>query len=169
MKSLTVFRHGKASRSEKYPVDFDRPLTKRGPKDVAISVRVLLRLSPEIDWIISSPARRTRQTAEILHDSMGLRRGIIWEEDLYESGTDNALSIVQQVPNEVQHVLLVGHNPTMEEIISGICVGTTNHFSCSLSTSGFATMECEVMRWEQMRWGCGTLYQLVRPRMLKNL
>lgn len=169
MKTLTLLRHGKSVRDDDFPVDIDRPLAMRASKDLAISIDVLRQIEPPVDWMISSTARRARQTAEIVKDGLELANSIIWEQDIYEQGVDSLLAILGEIPDEVEHALVVGHNPTLEQMVSGLCAGSAHHLTNSLPTSGIANLELQIMRWDQVRWGCGTLKLFLRPRLLKYL
>ena len=169
MKYVTMLRHGKSIRSDDFPIDYDRPLAKRGLKDVERAVKVLANLSPPIDWIVSSPARRARQTASIVGEALNLDDRILWEEDIYGRGYETLFLILQEIPDEIDHALVVGHNPTLEEIISGLCSGSDCSLANSLPTSGIATIELDIARWNQIRWGCGELRLFLRPRLLKGL
>ena len=101
-------------------------------------VKVLDQFSPRIDWIVSSPAVRAQQSAQIVAEQMGLEDHILWEPVVYESGPEALLSLVERVPAEKQHTLIVGHNPTLEQMISGLCAGSVSRMTCSLPTSGVA-------------------------------
>lgn len=169
MKSLTILRHGKAVHSEKHPVDSDRPLTKRGHKDIARATKVLKQLTPPIDWIVSSPALRARQTADAVAKELGLQDQIVAEPGLYELGADAILPALGKIPSEVEHALVVGHNPVLEELVSGLCAGSVSRLANSLPTAGIASLELQIMWWEQVRWGCGLLRLYLRPRLLRGL
>ena len=157
MKYLSLLRHGKAIRSNDFPVDRDRPLAKRAQADLAVVVKVMNQYSPPVDWIVSSPARRARQTAELAQEGLNGQVPIVWDEDIYEQGVEYIMSIVGEIPDKIEHVLLVGHNPTLEQMVSGLCAGSTHHLTNSLPTSGVATVELQIMSWSQVRWGCGSL------------
>lgn len=169
MKSLTIVRHGKAERGEEWPIDFDRPLTKRGHKDMALVARFLNGLKPPIDWIITSPARRARQSAEAIADGLGLQRQMVMQDAVYENGCEVVLGLLEQIPTEVQHALVVGHNPTLEQLVSGLCAGSPSRLANSLSAGGVASLELQIMWWEQIRWGSGVLKYYVRPKLLRTL
>ena len=169
MKSLTIVRHGKAEQGDGFPIDFDRPLAKRGKKDIARVITVLTALTPPVDWIVTSPARRARQTAELVADGLGLQRQMVTEDAIYESGCDAILALLERIPSEVQHAVLIGHNPTLEQLISGLCAGSPTRMINSLPTSGMANLELQIMWWEQVRWGSGLLRLYLRPHFMRKL
>src|SRR5262245_40716792 len=122
MKTLTIIRHAKTERPEGYASDFERPLTERGRKDAARLADVLARLEPPVDWLISSPALRTRQTTEILIAD-GDTNNLQWEPAVYEASAETLLDLLGKVPQDIQHVVIVGHNPGMEELVAGLVAG----------------------------------------------
>ena len=83
MKYLSIFRHAKAEHAQDYASDFDRPLTSRGRKDALQIGEVLSNFEPTIDWIVSSPAQRTRDTASAVTDALKFKRGVVWQEAIY--------------------------------------------------------------------------------------
>ena len=169
MKNLTILRHGKAARAEDYAVDFERPLTKRGLSDLDLVAGALVEFSPKVDWVMSSPAFRARQSTEYVAGRLAVPDQPIWEHSVYDGGPEALLSLVERVPAEKQHALIVGHNPALEQLLSGLCAGATSRFACSLPTSGVASVELQIMWWEQVRWGSGQLRLFLRPRLLRRL
>ncbi len=166
MRILTIVRHAKAEQPEAYPVDADRPLTKRGHKDAVKLAAILNSLKPPVGWIISSPALRTRQTTEHIVDSLHFAKPVIWEETIYRGYADTLLMALTSVPPEAQHVLLVGHNPGVEELVSGLCAGAQTRLNLAMSPASLAHIQLEIFWWNQIRWGCGQLEMLVRPKSI---
>src|SRR3954451_17617799 len=124
MKYLSVFRHAKAEHSDDYPVDFERPLTSRGQKDAYQISEILAGFEPPIDWIVSSPALRTRETATVVTAALRFKRGVVWQDAIYEADAEALLNVLSQVPVEMEHALIIGHNPGMEELVSGLAAGS---------------------------------------------
>lgn len=168
MKHLTILRHAKAEHLNDYPSDFARPLTSRGQKDAQLMAHLLLDIEPPVDWIVSSPAQRTRETTEALTAVLKFKRGIVWQEGIYEAQADTLLDLLSQVPAEMEHVLIVGHNPGLEELISGLVAGSTARLGITLPTAGLAHLSLELFGWNQIRWGCGTLHSLIRPKFVRS-
>jgi phosphohistidine phosphatase len=168
MKTLTIIRHAKAERPEGYAADFDRPLTERGRKDTARMADVLARLDPPIDWLISSPAVRTRQTTELLIADQDDTKNVQWEPAVYEASADTLLELLNKVPQEIQHVVVVGHNPGMEELVAGLVAGAPERLSLHMPTAALAHVHLEIFWWNQIRWGSGQLALLITPKVLKK-
>lgn len=167
-KYVTLVRHAKAKSSAKYDQDDQRPLTGKGRKQIKRIAPVLARAKAAPDWIVSSPARRAQQTAQLLADALGYEETIHWDDRIYAASATTLLDVLRDMPDVAQHVVLVGHNPGMEDLVSGLCSGTESRLNLRLSTAGVAHLQPEIYHWHQLRWGCGRLRFLVAPRYLKR-
>lgn len=167
-KTLTIVRHAKAERPEGFASDFDRPLTTRGQNDAERIGAALKRLAAPIDWWISSPALRTRQTIEGIHAVAGAGQPIQWEPAIYEASAETLLVAVSRIPPEAEHALIVGHNPGMEELVAGLAAGAPERLNLRMPTAAVAHLQLELFRWDQLRWGCGRLELLFSPKLLKK-
>ena len=168
MKHLSILRHAKAEHIEEYATDIERPLTSRGHKDARQIGEFLADADPAIDWIVSSPAQRTRDTAVAVTDALKYKRGVLWQDAIYEADADTLLNVLSQIPAEMEHALIIGHNPGMEELISGLVAGTPTRLGIIMSTAGLAHLTLEIFSWNQIRWGCGTLHSLLRPKLIRG-
>lgn len=168
MKTLTIVRHAKAERPEGYASDFERPLTDRGLKDATRIGEALARLDAPVDWILSSPAERARQTTQRLAAHLSSTRNIQWEPTIYEASADILLDLLGQAPQDIQHVVIVGHNPGMEELVAGLVSGQSNRLNLHMPTAALAHLQLEIVWWNQIRWGCGQLELLITPKVLKK-
>lgn len=168
MKHLTVIRHAKAEDPMGYARDFDRPLAERGHKDAKQTAKVLSNLEPEVDWWVSSPALRTRETTEIMASYLGYTKHTLWDLRVYAAEADTLLELLREQPQEANHIALVGHNPGLEELVVGLSAGNSRHLSLRMPTAALAHLELAIFRWDQIRWGCGQLQLLVAPKALKK-
>ena len=168
MKKLTILRHAKAELPEKYPSDFVRPLTKRGEKDAALIAAFLAQLDPPIDWILSSPALRAEQTTKAVAKRLAKNVPAVYEAQIYEADAGLLLNLLKAIPPEPEHVLLIGHNPSLESFVAGLCTGSPGNLECRLATAAMAHLDMEIMRWDQIRWGSGVLQLLLQPRLLRK-
>lgn len=167
MKHLSILRHAKAERPEGYDVDAARPLTKRGFKDADAIGEILTQSEPSIDWIVSSPAQRTRETTETLLKQLPNSPKVVWHEPVYAANVVTLLDALRQVPANAEHVLLVGHNPGMEELTSTLCTGAPDRLHLHMATAAVAGLRLEIHGWSQVRPGCGTLLALIRPSLIR--
>jgi phosphohistidine phosphatase len=168
MKALTIIRHAKAERPEGFANDFDRPLNERGRKDAVRLADLLKRIDPTVDWWVSSPALRTRETTELLAASYGYTKNFVWEMSIYEAAPDTLLTLLMQTPQNAEHVVLVGHNPGMAELVAGLAAGEPGRLNLHMPTGGLAHLTMEIFRWQQIRWGCGQLALLSSPKVIRK-
>jgi phosphohistidine phosphatase len=168
VKYLSILRHGKAERPEESTSDKARPLTSRGQKDASLIASMLARAHPAPDWVISSPTQRTQETAERVAAALELKHAIIWEERIYDASAETLLQILNEIPPEIEHAVLVGHNPGLQELVSGLCAGAPDRLNISMATGALAHLELEIFWWNQIRWGCGALQLLVKPKVLRQ-
>jgi phosphohistidine phosphatase len=165
MKQLTLLRHAKSVQDPTYAVDRERPLAERGRADAETMGNFFAQAGIVPDLIASSPAVRARQTAELLARSADYGAGIRWDEAVYAAGPDVLLSVVRGLPDQVEHALMVGHNPGFEEL-AALLIGA--ECGVTLPTAAAAHFELDVVRWSEVCAGAGRLQWLVTPRLLKK-
>ena len=166
IKRLTVVRHGKATDAGDADDDHARELVKKGAKDLRRLTRVLQRLDSPVDLLVTSPALRAVQSAEVLADCIGYDDRLLVEDEIYGATPATLLHVVSNLPESAEHVLVVGHNPGLEGLISGLCAGSSLRLNMHLSTGGLAHMGLEIYWWQQVRWGCGELQLFVNPKRM---
>jgi phosphohistidine phosphatase len=142
MKVLSLLRHATAVRDPRF-VDFDRPLEAAGERE---ALRLGMRLRDAqtgFDQIICSPAVRTRRTACLLLQAMGLEQPAIeFEKALYTSSVDRLLRIIARVDDSVERLLIVGHNPELSEIAIFLSADAEELSPCTLVN----------LHWESTSW-----------------
>ena len=114
MKTILILRHAKSDWSDPELVDFERPLAKRGLTDAPQMGEILALFEVRPDKILSSPARRARQTAELVAQSCGYHKSIQWEDSFYGGSSAHLIAALQNLSDKVERPLLIGHNPTLE-------------------------------------------------------
>lgn len=168
MKTLTILRHAKAEPYRLDGSDFDRALAKKGKKQMKRIAPLIAQAQTPLDWVVSSPARRARETAELLVKLTGFEETIVWEERIYEATAPTLLSVLQEVPDSAEHVAIVGHNPGMEGLAGSLCASGEARTYVRLATAGVAHLAADIARWRQLRWGCAELLFVVSPRYVKK-
>ena len=113
-------RHAQSSWDSPNFSDFDRPLNHRGVKAVPYMARMMNLRKAVPDLILTSPARRAEQTAERVKQSGGFAAEILTERRIYEAAAATLLELVQEIENDFDAVLLVGHNPGVEGLIKAL-------------------------------------------------
>lgn len=167
MKYISIWRHAKAERPEAYPNDYERPLTERGQRDAQRMSAVLARLEPAIDLIVSSPAARTAQTTQVLVAQLHGAIDPQWHAAAYLAAADTLLEMLKALPDAASHVVVVGHNPGMEELASGLCGASPEDVFVRLPTAALAHVVVEASHWSMVRWGAGQLRLLLTPKILR--
>ncbi len=84
MKTLLILRHGKAKRGPEHPSDADRPLTKRGKEDATRAGQACREMGLLPDIVLSSPAKRARQTAEHFCEAAGCGGEVDFQDRVYK-------------------------------------------------------------------------------------
>ncbi len=147
MKTLFLVRHAKSSWKFEDLSDHDRPLKKRGRKDTGIMGQELSERKADLDMIISSSAVRALSTATLLAKELGFDPEQIGvQEELYHSSPSALMQFIQLLPDEYQHIMLVGHNPAFTEVVNLLSPETK---LTNLPTCGVAAFEFDSAYWGQ--------------------
>jgi len=113
MKTLFIVRHGKSSWDYPELSDKKRPLLKKGVNRTEKIGKYLSDNNIKVDLIISSPAVRAFETARIIAQAINYpKEQIEINNSIYESDEDNIFEIIENLTNEVNSVMIFGHNPT---------------------------------------------------------
>lgn len=162
MKTLLILRHAKSSWKDPALADHDRPLNKRGKRD-APRMGAFMRqqgLLPEL--ILCSTAERAWLTAEAAADESGFEGKMVLVPELYAFDPEPYLSSLAEVEDEYQIVMIVGHNPAVEEL-SEILTGEYQRFP----TATLAEIELPIDHWQEIDdVEDGSLLNLWRPKEL---
>jgi phosphohistidine phosphatase len=160
MKTLFLLRHAKSSWAEAGMPDHERPLNDRGKRDAPRVGQWLREQGLLPDRIVSSTAKRARKTAEKVAHHCGYGGEIEFSAALYEAHPDDYVRQLQQLPDSEQAVLVVGHNPTLEELLEQL-TGQHN----SLPTAALAVVDMPIDRWQDLASApAGRLRTLWRPK-----
>jgi len=144
MKTLLLMRHAKSSWKDESLDDHDRPLNKRGKKDAPRMGALLRELQLVPDFILCSSARRARKTAEAVAFAADFRGETRITAELYMAPPARILELLAQTPESFNSVLLISHNPSLEELFERI----TNQ-SRAFSTAAIAQLSLDIESWSQ--------------------
>jgi phosphohistidine phosphatase len=173
MKTVLLFRHGKSDWSDMSKGDFYRPLAKRGRADAPRMGEVLSLFKCVPDKILSSSARRAKQTTEMVAKACGYKKSIQWEDSFYGGGSDDLIAALQNLPNTVERAMLVGHNPTMEETVAVLLLGYeaewAQGFAIKFPTAGLVCLDLDIMDWATLEPGDAILRWFLIPRLVKAI
>jgi phosphohistidine phosphatase len=163
MKTLLILRHAK-TQSDAPAGDHARELTERGHRNAGAMGAYIQTLIGTPDAIITSDATRARQTAEIVASAVDFAAPLTMEPQIYAADLDTLLAAVRRVPDEVQTAIIVGHNPSFEELAASLA-GKPEQ-GVRLPTAGLALVEFDVDRWNSVRAGGGRLREVATPRTI---
>jgi phosphohistidine phosphatase len=162
MKTLLLLRHAKSSWKDDSLDDHDRPLNKRGKREAPRMGQLLKEVNLLPDLIVSSSARRARKTAEHVIHASGYRGETRFTGELYDAPPQRLLEFLAVLPESLERVLVVGHNPGLEELLESL----TGEYR-PLSTASLAQVELPIAAWSAIAdRPLGRLANFWQPREL---
>ena len=163
-----LLRHAKSDWKTDMASDYERPLSRRGIKDAPRMGRWLAQQSLLPDLVLSSAATRAHRTTEAVCAALAIPKDRIrWDDRIYEATTGTLLAVLADCPPAAGRVLLVGHNPGLEQLLIYLCGNgaRVEPGAKLLPTTGLAVIETECA-WPELNPDCGRLARLVRVRDL---
>jgi phosphohistidine phosphatase len=165
---LFLLRHAKSSWDDPEIDDHDRPLAPRGRRAAARIADYATKRAIRPDLILCSSAMRARQTLERIAPSLGGDAEIHIERSLYGATEDRLLERLQALPDEVHSVMMIGHNPGVQDLAlllarEGPLRSTLGH---KFPTAGLATLAFGGVGWKDLDTESGELVDFVAPRGL---
>ncbi len=145
MKTLLLLRHAKSSWDEPGLDDHDRPLNKRGRKTAPRMGQLLRDEDLVPDAVVSSSAVRAATTAELVAQACGYEGEIDRRRALYMAAPRAYLRVINELPDKTTRVLVVGHNPGMEDLLEALC-GRAQR----MPTGALAVLEVDVKHWSDV-------------------
>jgi phosphohistidine phosphatase len=146
MKRITLVRHAHAEEKAPGGTDFDRPLSPRGLREASALAKSLLRAELVPDLLVTSPARRTRQTTDILVQTLNVPpQRVQSSPELYLASPETLLGFARTVDPGVQHLALVGHNPGLSDAIRVLL--PSNATAPDLSTGRACVLTIDIESW----------------------
>jgi len=162
MKTLLIMRHAKSSWKDTHLKDRERPLNKRGKRNAPQMGELLLEkdLVPQI--ILSSSALRARQTAEAVVEKTGYPGKVDYQDSLYMAEAEEYIKKLRRLPDDVERVLVIGHNPGLESLLPLLA-----HRVESLPTAAIAFLSLPIQRWKELNKNTDAeLVELWKPKEL---
>lgn len=164
MNTLYLLRHADAESAQYYDDDRDRELSATGQQDAVRLGRFLATTDQVPDQFVTSTAVRARQTAEMLSE------GGEWSSEvplrpshaLYRAQPADVLEEIRATEDEVEGLLLVGHEPTWSTTVSQM-VGAAN---VSLPPGTCVRIDVKGDGWSALSFGDGTLRWMIPPKLL---
>ncbi|MEI2298974.1 SixA phosphatase family protein [Ensifer sp. MJa1] len=166
---LLLLRHAKSAWPDGV-ADIDRPLGERGRKAAPVMGTYLARHKLVPDRALVSTAKRAQETWQLV--AAALPKGIAVENTraIYEVGSDQILSVIRAADASIRTLLVVGHNPGMEdlalELIGSGDPNTRLRLADKFPTAALAVLEFEATNWREISAGGARLAHFVTPRSL---
>lgn len=145
MKTLLILRHAKSSWDDSGLDDHDRPLNKRGLRTAPLMGELIRAENIVPDLILSSTARRARETAYIVGENCGYDKAVELNSSLYPTSAPTCLNLLAEVDDANNNVLLVGHNPGLEHLVEHFA----GHYE-RLPTATLVQFGFEIESWSDL-------------------
>lgn len=163
MKTLLLLRHAKSSWDDPELQDFERPLNQRGRRAAPLIGRFMRQEGFVPDLILCSPAERARQTIALIIEAAHLEGELRYDERIYEASAESLFEVVSQAEDRFAVLLLVGHNPGMEDLLL-LLSGETQH----MPTAALAAITFDTEKWSKIKEHKGHLESLTTPKELPD-
>jgi phosphohistidine phosphatase len=144
MKTLFLLRHAKAVSTSEALRDLDRSLSDQGREQAERVGKYLKQQNISFDLVLSSTALRARETTELVLTAAGSTSEVRYEQRIYEASAQQLLELVCEIEKEKNEVLLVGHNPGLEELLKRL----TGRFE-TMGTSTLAKIALGASAWTE--------------------
>lgn len=146
MKKLYLLRHAKSSWDYPELDDFERPLNKRGRRDIPIMAKTITELKINPDFILSSSALRAAYTAINIAQMTGVPEELLQYHNLiYDASTSVLFNIVRNIDDKINCLLLVGHNPGLTSLANYLSDKRVEN----IPTCGLYGMELNISTWQK--------------------
>jgi phosphohistidine phosphatase len=167
MKTLYLLRHAKSSWDDPGLTDHDRPLAPRGRRATKLLAQHLRRdgIAPEL--VLCSSARRARETFEGIAPALGDEAEVHFESELYGATEHDLLERLRAVPDEIESVLLIGHNPAIQALALTLAAAgdELEKIARKYATGALATLAF-ARSWHELGAASAALEAFVRPKDL---
>ncbi|MEU6933941.1 histidine phosphatase family protein [Streptomyces sp. NPDC046385] len=164
-RRIVLLRHAKADWPQ--TSDHERPLAERGRQDAPVAGRRLAETEIPLDLALCSTATRTRETWKLAVAELPERPKTVYEERLYEASLGELIAVVNETPDTVNGLLLIGHNPGMHALADALAGSAEGDTLARMTRSGFPTAAFAVVTftgsWKSVEHGVGTLSDFWTP------
>ena len=168
MRTLYLLRHAKSSWSDPALPDDERPLAPRGRRDAERIATHLRELGIAPELVLCSPTERTRQTLELVRPALAASTTVRLEPGLYPGWPDELLEQLHAVPDPVASVMLIGHNPGLQELALSLVTrgADLQRLRAKFPTAALATLTIAQATWAELSRNDAVLTAFVVPRQL---
>ena len=141
---LLLIRHAKSSWDYPELDDHERPLNRRGLRDVPVMTERLQRRDTQLQIVFSSSAVRALAIAESIGRSLAIP--VISEYALYTFSADDLLDQLTALPDRYRRVAVVGHNPAITSVANRL----SGESIANVPTTGIVSLACDIDGWRTL-------------------
>lgn len=165
LRELILLRHAKSDWKEETESDIDRPISPKGKKQARKVASWLHQNQLAPDLILISPAKRAQQTYRRICKECPTEAQTL--EKLYLAELDSLKSILAETPKEIKRLMIIGHNPGLEQLARFL---TTHADDAEIQLFPTASLAHFVLPedWSHLEAGDGKLQQFIRPKDIAN-
>ena len=168
---LWLLRHAKSSWGDPTLPDIDRPLNNRGRNAAVKMANFLNQIGFKVDSALCSPSNRTQMTLDILNRNLITPVAKKICTAIYEARVQDLIKTLSHVPPYNKRVLLVGHNPSLQNLVLHLCryaeknsKGNIKKIYRSLPTCGLVHITFRAREWRDITEVCGELQLVIFPK-----
>ena len=159
MKRLFILRHADSSWDHANISDFERPLNDVGLEAAPFMGRYMAGHDYLPTVIVSSPARRAKETAELIKANAETGGEIRFDDRIYEASPNTLRQVVSELSDELESTMIVGHNPGIEGFIRHL----TGQIE-PMPTAARAVIDLDIESWPKVDHLTGRIVTVVRPK-----
>ena len=167
-KTVYLLRHAKSDWSDLTISDHDRRLNSRGEKASSLIGHKLREMCVSPDTVICSTALRTKLTLNRIMDAGNFNWDPLYKRSLYAAGADRLLTEIHGLPEDQKSVLLVGHNPGIQDLALALAgetdKSTKKRLRKKVPTGAFIRLDFDVNCFKRVAVGRGKLLYFMRPK-----
>lgn len=154
MKTLYIIRHAKSSWDSPDLSDFDRPLNERGKGDAPRMGKRLKKRNVKPDMLLTSPAKRALSTCKRIAEQLGFpKEKIKTEPNLYHADEDQIFSVIKDIKDKHDVLIVFGHNPGMTDFVNRL--RKDKKIIENIPTCGVVAFALDVNAWQDIQFGTG--------------
>jgi phosphohistidine phosphatase len=150
MKTLLLLRHARPNHTSRNGRDFDRTLSDEGRAEALLIGQLLRRRTLTPGTIICSPAARAHQTADLVIEAAQFTTRLLFYDRIYEATAEQLIEIVAGAGDDTEMVLIVGHNPGLQELIERL-----TGESAAMTPATLARIDLDIDAWDKLPAAAG--------------
>ncbi|MBB3999161.1 SixA phosphatase family protein [Aureimonas pseudogalii] len=153
---LHLLRHAHSSWAEPGQRDHQRPLDERGRREATRLAGELAARPRAVDRVVCSTATRAVETFDLIRPALPNGFTVEWSDALYAEGVDAYFSALRSAPGSV---LLVGHNPTLEELVDSLAPTVESSLQDGIGTANWLTLHHEPVGDDEGAWRLSEIWR----------